>query len=62
MLNESHREINYKLCAALDLTLISIVLDRMVEEGMDKGLAMMYENQCSELIAALRAENNKLFI
>jgi hypothetical protein len=56
----NHREINYKICTAIDLTKVSIVINKMVQEGMEPELAEIFEAQAGVLVASLRTENNRL--
>jgi hypothetical protein len=56
----NHRELNYKICTAIDLTKVSIVIRKLVEEGMEPELAKIFETQAEVLLAALRSENNRL--
>jgi hypothetical protein len=56
----NHRELNYKICTAVDLTKVSIVTRQLVQEGMAPELAEIFEAQAEVLVASLRTENNRL--
>jgi hypothetical protein len=56
----NHREINYKICTAIDLTKVDIVIRKLVEEGMEPGMAEIFRTQADVLVASLRTENNRL--
>lgn len=55
-----YRKINYDLCTALDLTKLSIVLDKMVEAGMHPNQAVLYKAQADALLQLMRSENNRI--
>lgn len=55
-----YRKINYDLCTAVDLTKLSIVLDKMVEAGMHPNQAVLYKTQASALLQLMRSENNRI--
>lgn len=52
--------INFKLCNAIDLTTMSIVLDELVAAGMHPNLARLYKAQADALLQQLRSENNRI--
>lgn len=58
--DDTHRKINFELCRALDMTKMGIVLDAMVEAGVNKQLAEIYRANASTLLALLRTENNRI--
>jgi hypothetical protein len=57
---DQHRKINFDLCTAIDLTKVSIVLDKLVEAGMHPNLAKLYKVQADALLQQLRSENNRI--
>lgn len=59
-LGDRHRELNYKICMAIDLLKIGIVLDEMVAEGMEPEFVEIFKAQADGLLAAMRSENNRL--
>lgn len=59
-LGSKHRELNYKICAAIDPIKMSIVLDELVKEGMEPAMAKIFKAQADGLLAAIRSENNRL--
>ncbi len=57
-----YRKYNYKLCEAIDLLKLSIVLGDMVESGhLHPQLAKIYKAQTEGLLQAIRSENNRAF-
>jgi hypothetical protein len=56
----SLRDLNYRICTAIDLTEITSVLRDMVKEGMDPDVAGIFLAQADVLVASLRTENNRL--
>lgn len=55
-----HRDINFKICSAMDGTKFGIVLQEMVDQGMRPEMVAIYEAQFQGLLAAVRTENNRL--
>jgi hypothetical protein len=53
-------KINFKLCNAIDLTTMGIVLDELVKAGMHPNLAKLYKAQAESLLSLLRSENNRI--
>lgn len=61
-LNDLYRQYNYDLCTAVDLTKLSIILEKMVSSGhMNKQMAVLYKEQGAVLLNLLRSENNRAF-
>lgn len=55
-----HSELNYKICNAMDPIKFDIVLKQMVDQGMDPEMVAIFDAQFQGLLAAIRAENNRL--
>jgi hypothetical protein len=55
-----YRKINFDLCTALDLTKLSIVLDKLVEAGMHPNQAKLYKTQADALLQLMCSENNRI--
>lgn len=56
-----HRQHNYELCQAIDLTKLGIILEKMVNDGkLHPQMATIYKIQGNALLAALLSENNRL--
>lgn len=53
-------QINFKLCNAIDLTKMGIVLDELVKAGMHPNLATLYKAQADSLLQLMRSENNRI--
>lgn len=60
--NDLFRARNYKLCTAIDMIKLGIVLQEMVDSGdLDERLANAYREQASGLLQVMRIENNRVF-
>lgn len=57
---DRHRELNYKICTAVDLTKMTIVLSEMVKDGMEPELAEIFKAQSYVLLASIQSENNRI--
>jgi hypothetical protein len=55
-----HREINFELCRAIDLTKLGIVLDTMEQAGMHPNFVRTYRQAAEALLDLLRSENNRI--
>lgn len=58
---DAHRKRNFDLCDGINMIKLSIVIDKMVEDGLHPRLAEIYNLQAGALLAALRSENNRNF-
>lgn len=57
----AHR--NYRLCRAIDMTSLSVVLDDMVKTGhLSRRLSDAFKAQAGGLLATMCSENNRSFI
>lgn len=55
-----HRQLNYEICTVMDPIRFGIVLNKMVDQGMNPEMVVIYEVQFRGLLAALRTENNRI--
>ena len=55
-----HLEFNYDIWKAMDATKFSIILDKLVKQGMNKEMAQIFKSQFSGLLGAVLSENNRL--
>lgn len=56
------RRLNYRICTALDLTSLGVVLDEMVAEGvLHPAVAKTFSHQASALLTSLRNANHQAF-
>lgn len=61
-LHDAHRSNNFELCRAIDMTKLTIVLQRMVDEGwLNKRDAELFDMQAGVLRAQLCTANNHAF-
>lgn len=52
-------QITYDVCKAININGLSVVLDKLVEEGLPREIADMFEMQASILRAQILTENNR---
>jgi len=56
-----HRHNTYVLCQAINLTNLSVILEKMVnEDGLNPELANTYKTQANCLLALMLSENNRI--
>jgi hypothetical protein len=56
----NHLEFNYDICKSMDATKFSIILEKLVKQGMSKEMAEIFQVQFSGLLGAVLSENNRL--
>jgi hypothetical protein len=60
--DDAHRQFNFDLCRALDMTKMGIVLGKMSEIGwLDAREAELLHLQASSLLALMRTANNRAY-
>ena len=55
-----HRELNFKICTAVDLTKVSIVIEQLERIGMLPETGKILKQQAEVLLASILSENNRL--
>lgn len=59
-IDDAYAQRNFKICRAVDLLKVGIVLDDMIEAGLPRNQARAFKQAAESLLALMQTENNRL--
>lgn len=59
--DDQHRRNQYDVCQGINMTKLSVALNKLVEQGtIKRELADLYKSQAGALLAVILSENNRV--